>query len=92
MFFVGNIPASGCNPAQLTQFDDRPKDSLNCVLDINSNIQAYREALQQVVNRLQASFGSDGTQIYHFDFYSASSEIFGHLEVYGENPVTCSLQ
>lgn len=85
LFFLGNTPPQGCNPAQLTQFQASPKDSLGCVIDINNINRAYGAALQQVVTDLQASFGSDGTLIYYFDFYNATIEILTNPATYGKN-------
>ncbi|KAG0555801.1 hypothetical protein M758_11G003400 [Ceratodon purpureus] len=83
LFFVGNTPPQGCNPAQLTLFDNRPKDSLNCVDDINSINRAYGTALRQVVDQLRTSFSGDGTQIYYIDNYNASIEIYTNPGTYG---------
>jgi hypothetical protein len=85
LFFVGNTPPQGCNPAQLAQFSNLLKDSLNCVDAINSIDRAYGATLQQVVSQLQTSFGGDGTQIYYMDNYNASIEIFSNPGAYGKN-------
>jgi len=81
LFFLGNTPPQGCNPAQLNQFGTRPRDSLNCVADINAINKAYGIALQQVVAQLQANYTD--SLIYLFDNYNASAEIFANPAKYG---------
>lgn len=53
LFFIGNTPPQGCNPAQLTQFFNRTKDALLCVDDINAINRAYGAALQQALEDLR---------------------------------------
>nr|XP_024386131.1 GDSL esterase/lipase At1g09390-like isoform X1 [Physcomitrium patens]PNR46603.1 hypothetical protein PHYPA_013722 [Physcomitrium patens] len=84
LFFIGNTPPQGCNPAQLTQFFNRTKDALLCVDDINAINRAYGAALQQALEDLRTSLGGDGTQIFLMDNYNASIEIFTNPATYGK--------
>jgi len=88
LFFLGNTPPQGCNPAQLTQFANHSKDSLGCIDDINAINRAYGVALQQVVTQLQANYTD--SLIYLFDSYNASVEIFTNPATYGKNSITKS--
>lgn len=83
LFFLGNTPPQGCNPAQLTILSSSPRDALGCADDANAVNRAYDVALKQVVSDLQANFSGDGTQIYYFDWYNATTEILTNPATYG---------